>query len=154
MGSRTVIEKRKCAYFDHQGPKYVPLSEFYTKRDSRRPDKTYLNPYCKTCEQKRRRSRTNRERYMRKGQTMLSCEPLAEYIRRLMGDGRSLADVASIAGVTEQRLRAILKGAQRSKGKSVPYRSITLEHADEVMVALGGPFSVYQLYSAELRDGP
>lgn len=152
MGSRTLtIEKRRCAYFDHEGPKYVPVSEFYPKRDSRRPGKTYLNPYCKDCEKKRRNYRTHNARFMRKGRTMVPVEPLADHIRKIIGNGRTLVDVASTIGVDEARIRAILKGAQRSRGKTFPHRNITLEHADEVMVALGGPFSVYDVYP-ELRS--
>jgi hypothetical protein len=151
MGNRPVIYKRRCAYFDHEGPKYLPFSEFYTKRDRRRPGKTYINPYCKQCESTRRRIRTHEAKLKRNGKILLPVEPLADHIRSIMVNGRTLAGIASTIGVDESRVRAILKGVQRSRGKDTPHKTITLEHADEVMVALGGAFSVYECYP-ELRD--
>jgi hypothetical protein len=45
-----VIDKRPCAYPLHEGPKYVPLTEFHTKRDSRQPGKVFYQPRCKQCD--------------------------------------------------------------------------------------------------------
>jgi hypothetical protein len=151
MENRPVIYKRRCAYFDHEGPKYLPFSEFYTKRDRRRPGKTYTSAYCKKCEQMRRRIRTHEARLKKNGRVMLNVEPLADHIRRIMDNGRTLADIAMMIGIDEGKVRAVLKGAQRSRGKTIPQKTIPLDFADEILVALGGAFSVYECYP-ELRD--
>jgi hypothetical protein len=115
------------------------------KRDKRR-GKSYPNAYCKNCESKRRYYRTQQARLMKQGKIKLPIEPLADHIRRIMDTGRTMENIAFTIGVDESRVRAILKGAQGSRGKTIPYKTVTLDLADEVMVALGGAFSVYDVY--------
>jgi hypothetical protein len=139
----TVIDKRRCAYPDHEGERYVPVENFYsyTRKDN---GKTGYLSYCNECQKKRHKEYRRQKRLQE-----LPIKPLARYIERLMEDGYTSGDLAQVLGVDPKQIRSIIRRAGGEGNYS--RNTITLDYADKVMVALGGPFSVYSVYP-ELRE--
>lgn len=132
------IDKRRCAYPDHDGSRYVAIDQFPMRR-RKGSEKIYYHSYCVECEKKRHKAYRRQKKLQN-----LPIKPLANYIEGLLENGHSSRELADVLGTDPKRVRSILDRA-RGEGARSP-STITLDYADEVMVALGGPFSVYHVY--------
>jgi hypothetical protein len=191
------IQKRRCAYAHHEGPRYVPLSQFPTRQRKDRKNKVYYESYCLKCQKRRKkdwwaslteeqrdRQRENqrewrrnlspeqlqrireetrdrnalwrRKRGMRPAvhkepEPMLDRGPLAEYLQGLTNQGMSIAAIAEKVGVNSSRIKSAMREGKKQGEKVHSQDEIALEFVDRVLVSLGGPLSVYDLYP-ELRE--
>jgi len=141
---QAVIDNRRCAYPDHEGERYVPIDKFHMRR-RKGSERIYYHSYCSECEKKRHKE-YRRQKRLEKG---LPVKPLANYIEYLLENGHTSGELAEVLGVDPKHVRAIIR---RAGGEGQRTRNtITVDYADKVMVALGGPFSVYSVYP-ELRE--
>lgn len=99
---------------------------------------------------KEKRTPESLKRLERK-QRKVSRDPIANFIQGLIDDGCTIKQIADAVGVDQARMRVILSGKFNKGGKVYESNFVTLGFADRVMVAVGGNYTIYDLYP-ELQE--